>query len=207
MSERKASDFYPTPASAILPLMEDMIVAGEAKTWARILDLGCGDGRLARSAGSAYSFTQGHPMLDPYLMGVESDVRRADIAQQYGMQYIWCMTLDEWMPLEDIDLRADLIIANPPFSLAQEFLECALRIREASIPEIEPPPTVAFLLRLNFMGSQKRYHFWNEAERPKIRVLSERPSFTGGGTDMTDYAWFIWTDRDIPALDWYAPQG
>lgn len=206
MSERKASDFYPTPASAIMPLMQDMIVNGEAASWQRVLDLGCGDGRLARSAAAAYSFTQGPGAPAPWTEGVESDVERAGLAHDLGMNYVQCMDLDE-ARLDTV--TPDLIIANPPFSLALEFLKEALSIRErvdANVQEMGGP-TVAFLLRLNFMGSQGRYGFWDGVERPKIRVLSQRPSFTDGGTDMTDYAWFIWTDRDIPALEWYAPQG
>jgi hypothetical protein len=191
-----------------MPLMQDMIINGEARSWQRVLDLGSGDGRLGRSARDAYRFAA--DKMDGYVMGVESDDDRVYESQHLfdGMDYVWCMTLDEWMPLKEGPLREDLIIANPPFSLAEEFLTCALRIRAAAHDEGRARrPTVAFLLRLNFMGAQKRYPFWSAAERPKLRVLSERPSFTDGGTDMTDYAWFIWTDRDIPALDWYPPQG
>jgi len=29
-----------------------------------------------------------------------------------------------------------------------------------------------------------------------LHVISKRPSFTGGGTDATEYAWFIWDNTD-----------
>lgn len=88
--------------------------------------------------------------------------------------------------------KVDLILTNPPFSLAQEFIEKALT--EAD--------TVIMLLRLNFLGSQRRYDFWIDNEPTAIHVLSRRPSFTGKGTDSTEYAWFVWdktdkTDRGI----------
>lgn len=80
-------------------------------------------------------------------------------------------------------LSYDLIITNPPFSLALEFLQKSLQ--EAT--------TVVYLLRLNFLGSQKRRPFW-QANRPShVLVLSSRPCFTGDGkTDSIEYSWFCW---------------
>jgi len=76
----------------------------------------------------------------------------------------------------------DLIITNPPYSHAQAFVEKALL--EAR--------TVLMLLRLNFLGSQKRASFWRTRAPSHLYVLSQRPSFTGAGTDATEYAWFGW---------------
>jgi hypothetical protein len=78
--------------------------------------------------------------------------------------------------------RVDLIITNPPFSRALEFLQ-------KSLSEAE---TVIYLLRLNFLASQKRKAFWNANRPTHIFVLGNRPSFTGNGTDQTEYAWFCW---------------
>lgn len=81
------------------------------------------------------------------------------------------------------DGAVDIIWTNPPFSLATEFLEKSLG--EAR--------TVIYLLRLNFLGSQKRKEFWNKNRPSHLFVLSRRPSFTGGGkTDSTEYGWFVW---------------
>lgn len=78
----------------------------------------------------------------------------------------------------------DLIVTNPPFSLAEEFLTKSLSESEADC--------VVYLLRLNYMGSKKRLDFWKENPPKKIIVLSKRPSFSGKGTDATEYAWFCW---------------
>lgn len=60
-----------------------------------------------------------------------------------------------------------LIITNPPFSLALAFLQKSLT--EAN--------TVAYLLRLNFLGSRERRPFW-QAHRPShVITLAERPVF------------------------------
>ena len=69
----------------------------------------------------------------------------------------------------DWDDKTDLIFTNPPFSIAQEFIE-------HSLPRAK---CVVMLLRINFLGSKKRYDFWKENEPDAIYVLSKRPSFTG----------------------------
>lgn len=84
------------------------------------------------------------------------------------------------------DSSVDLIITNPPFSLAQEFIEHS----------ISRADTVIMLLRLNFLASIKRYSWWAKNSPTSLFVLSKRPSFTGAGTDATDYAWFVWDKTD-----------
>jgi len=107
----------------------------------------------------------------------------------------------------------DLIITNPPFSQALPFLE-------KSICEAK---TVIYLLRLNFLASQKRKEFWNKYTPNYLFVLSRRPCFVwtcktpgckskysvgnrvcdkcggkvGPGTDATEYAWFVWDSANL----------
>lgn len=85
----------------------------------------------------------------------------------------------------------DFIITNPPFSLAQEFIEKALT--EAKV--------VVMLLRINFLGSFKRKGFWKKNKPTSLLVLSPRPSFTGQGTDGCEYAFFVWDKDNILGLD------
>lgn len=83
--------------------------------------------------------------------------------------------------------KSDLVITNPPFSIALDFLQKSL----------SESTSVVYLLRLNFLGSQKRKEFWNTNPPTHIFVLSKRPSFTGKGTDATEYAWFVWDSSSI----------
>ena len=83
-----------------------------------------------------------------------------------------------WTPKTEFDL----IITNPPFSLGLEFLSKSLA--EAF--------TVAYLLRVNFLGSVDRRAFWGLNEPTHMLTLTPRPSYVYGGTDSTEYAWFIW---------------
>ena len=85
---------------------------------------------------------------------------------------------------DDLRTKSDFVIlTNPPFSLALEFCDHAIKHAEH----------VFMLLRLNFLAAKKRRNWWIMHEPSALFVLSERPSFTDNGkTDATDYAWFYW---------------
>ena len=97
----------------------------------------------------------------------------------------------------DWDDSVDLIFTNPPFSLAQEFIDHS--VARAS--------TTFMLLRINFLGSIKRHDWWVNQPPTSLYVFSKRPSFTGAGTDATDYAWFVWdkTDRVSHGIHFVQP--
>lgn len=95
----------------------------------------------------------------------------------------------EW-PCDPVDFLEDesprnFIITNPPFSRAQECVDRAL----------SNSTEVMMLLRLNFLGAQKRREWWRMNEPSALFVLSARPDFTGGGGDSCEYAWFYWGHR------------
>jgi hypothetical protein len=94
----------------------------------------------------------------------------------------------DFLKFKDSSLDFDLIIGNPPFSLAQEFLEKCFEIASDKTD-------IVMLLRLAFLESRKRYNFWQKHPVSKLYVLSERPSFINGKTDATAYAFYIWTKR------------
>lgn len=95
--------------------------------------------------------------------------------------------------------KFDVIITNPPFSLSCEFL---VKCQEL----LTPGGTLAFLQRVNWLGSKKRVKFWQEVTFPeKTPILIPRPKFDKSkkGTDSCEYCWYIWdygarTVRAIP---------
>lgn len=108
-----------------------------------------------------------------------------------GRLYDWLLSkgiqasyteISEDLDFFDWNSTVDLIFTNPPFSLAQEFIDHS----------IARANTVFMLLRLNYLGSIKRHDWWTKNSPVALYVLSKRPSFTGTGTDATDYAWFVW---------------
>lgn len=79
--------------------------------------------------------------------------------------------------------RVDCIITNPPYSLAQEFVEKAHN--DADV--------VIMLLRMGFLESMRREDFWKKYPLDNLITLSKRPSFTEDGkTDGAGYAYFVW---------------
>ena len=88
----------------------------------------------------------------------------------------------DWWPVQKIDT----IITNPPYSDAEDFIRKSVKIANHTF----------MLLRLNFLSSSKRVDLFNRF-MPDVYVLPNRPSFTGEGTDSTDYGWFHWTKGRI----------
>lgn len=92
--------------------------------------------------------------------------------------------------------KQDVIITNPPFSLTIEFIK-------KSLSELADDGTLAYLQRVNFLGSKCRVDFWTEVGFPnKTPVIVPRPRFVNGGSDSCEYMWMIWDKgnrfSDIP---------
>jgi hypothetical protein len=102
--------------------------------------------------------------------------------------------------------RPNLVIMNPPYLAAMDFVKAALRwVRTTKVKatgEVKYA-TVAALLRLPWLASKGRVGF-HQSNPSAIWVLPDRPSFTGNNkVDSTDYAWFVWSkDPAIPPGTW-----
>ena len=90
-----------------------------------------------------------------------------------------------WKP----DKEYTTIIGNPPYSLALEFIN---KCFEIATDKTE----IIMLLRTAFLESKKRYNFWQKHPLNGLYVLSQRPSFTGKGTDATSYSFMVWNNSD-----------
>ncbi|MCL6453571.1 MAG: hypothetical protein K6T78_08080 [Alicyclobacillus sp.] len=91
----------------------------------------------------------------------------------------------DFLAVDCADKHWDWCITNPPYRYAQEFADKAMQVADA----------VVMLLRLGFLAGQKRRAWWQAHKPDVVYVLSRRPSFTGRGTDSTDYAWVLWRPR------------
>ena len=122
----------------------------------------------------------------------KGDGRIVSFLENQGIETSWT-EIQEGKDYFEWSGEVDLILTNPPFSLAQEFIEHSMACST----------TVIMLLRINFLGSQARYDFWSQFPPDGLVILSKRPSFTGKGTDSIDYAWFIWSDiKKLHGLKW-----
>jgi predicted RNA methylase len=183
--ERHADDFYTTPAWATDAILSHLSPLG------RVLDAGCGEGAIMARVG-AFGATD--------VRGVEVHEGRAMHADAIAYT-----VHGDFLALEDALNAAgeptDLIIANPPFKLAMEFVQKALALTHGG-----STGQVAMLLRLAFLASMKRAAF-HRLWPSDVYVLPRRPSFTPDGkTDSTDYAWFVfgpkrggrWSVLEVP---------
>ena len=86
----------------------------------------------------------------------------------------------------------DVIITNPPFNIAREIIDKALK-------DVNDNGFVIMLLRLNFLGGKLRYDLWQKHLPKYIFVHHRRMSFTEDGkTDSIEYAHFVWQKNFYP---------
>jgi hypothetical protein len=105
----------------------------------------------------------------------------------------------------DNPYKYDIIFGNPPYSLAQAFIEKALH-------DVSKEGYVYFLLRLSFLeGIGRGKGFFQFYPPKRVYVSSRRPSFfsTKGKhtTDTLAYAMFLWQKdyrekTELAFLDW-----
>jgi hypothetical protein len=83
--------------------------------------------------------------------------------------------------------QPDLIVSNPPYLLAEQFVHRALSL----LPD---GGHLAFLLRLSFLCGQKRVEsLWSKSGLRYLMPIAPRPSFTPDGkTDASEYGLFVW---------------
>ncbi len=148
---RNADDFYETPAwvtKAILPFLPSSGV---------LLDPCCGRGKILKVAREA-----GYPCI-----GMELDEERALASRECAFDVATCDSLAGGSASWGV---ADIILTNPPFCLAEEFVR-------RSIEEVEKRGiTAALLLRLAFLESEGRQAF-HRRYLSDVHVLAQRPNF------------------------------
>jgi hypothetical protein len=143
-----------------------------------VLEPSAGEGVFVRAVRAS--------VPDAYVVAIEPRSECRQALRESGTDIIRVSTLEK---VTDALWAAwgvfDWVVGNPPYSHAEAHVR-------AIMGRLARGGRLAFLLRLNFLGAAKRNAFWQDHPPKHIWVLSERPSFTGGGTDMTEYAFFLW---------------
>jgi len=163
---RDNHDFYPTPRKFI-----ELLFKYEDSKCQHFLEPAAGDGRIGEFVRPMHrQFIEKHKTrrtcslwLDyPKLEVLHADFLEVDLKPVY-----------------------DLIVTNPPYSKALEFVKKGLKL-------LVPGGRCIMLLRAGFLETETRREF-NQANLPKhIYFLSERPKFRGKGNDASMYGWFVW---------------
>lgn len=127
-----------------------------------------------------------------YVLGRDHDVTCTDIS----------MGLDFLQTPNCFRASGDAIITNPPYSLADRFIEHALTL-------MCPTGFVAMLLRCDFDSAKGRRRFFNDCRTFTKKVtLTKRIKWfeDSDGSPSFNHAWYIWDFRNTgaPTLA-YAP--
>ncbi len=175
---RRQGDTYETPAPLALAICRKLHVAGLRPE--NILEPSAGFGPFVRTAAVTWPGTTIHAVepreechegllgaWGPAGLGGTLIGKIEDEASRYMIE------------------KADLVVGNPPFSLAEEHIDLLME-------HLQPGAVLAFLLRLPFLGADRSGLL---VKWPLLAVwpIVPRPSFTDGTeTEKIEYGVFLW---------------
>lgn len=164
---RREADFYATPLESVFSFLDNF---GEINPKDQILEPSAGNGAIINALR---------------LRGYRNPVTAVELREEKELYFFADEVIYGDFLKMNFSRRYDVIIGNPPYSLAQEFITKSLSL-------LRPGGRLIFLLRTNFLESEKRFKWWQDKIPSGLYVLHKRPSFTGHGTDATSYSWFVW---------------
>lgn len=160
--ERKPADFYPTPSDvtySLLPHIQGYLPAGSL-----VWEPACGDGAMARVLEAA-GFC----------------VAATDLRQDSGYGIGGIDFIDGGHSVTDVAA----IITNPPFKIADKFIEAA----------VQRAPVVAMLLKSQYWHAARRLALFETHPPAAVLPLTWRPSFLEkerGSSPLMDVIWVVW---------------
>ena len=129
----------------------------------------------------------------------------SDVIKDYGFK---CDTSDITTGTDFLTTEGngeyDIVITNPPYKYAMEFVNKALE-------HTTTRGLVVMLLRLSFLESAKRYHFFRDSGLKEVYISSKRITMYPANGNIPKnsgtvaYAWFVW-EKDFkgsPELNWF----
>ena len=171
-TERKPYDFYATPIDCVENFINNY---GIDRIKGNILEPSAGNGNVIQALRQK--------KVQGIITALELRDEEIDSLTRISDKVI----IDNFLEWE-ADKDYDVIIGNPPYTYAREFIEKCFKIANENT-------VIIMLLRTAFLESKSRYEFWQQYPLSGLYTLSKRPSFTGKGSDATSYSWFIWDNR------------
>lgn len=154
---RRPLDFYPTPESATVALLPYISHFPEP-----IWEPAAGTGSIVKVLRKARRSV------------VATDIERR------GFPLAGCFDF-----LTTTVSRGKSIVTNPPFNLAEEFIETALA----------HTPFVALLFKATFWHAARRADLFRSHPPARVLALTWRLDFTGQGAPHRDVIWCLWGPR------------
>ncbi len=172
---REANDWYVEPEWCSLRLFEEEAFSGS------IYDPACGRGTIVISALKTGRVAAGSDLIN---RGWDSTLTPLNFLQS--------------------DHHRDNIVSNPPYGIAEQFVERALTLASRK---------VAMLLPSKWVHGDKRSRWLAQTPLSRIWFLTPRPSMPPGhvlaaggkpGNGTVDYAWFVWLQgyAGQPEVSW-----
>lgn len=189
-NERRAheSDYYVAPKEPIKAAFDFLFNKMKGFKPVRGLDPSAGGNRETMTM---------HPYGMPY----------AEEMKERGIPDVWTMDIredsladfkEDFLNADNMEMfgKFDLIATNPPFNLAEGFIR-------KSIGMLKEGGVIMMLLRLNFLGGQKRKGLFDEFMPDYVLVHRKRICFNTNmkylkrQTDSIEYAHFVWLQKNI----------
>lgn len=139
------------------------------------------------------------------------------IKKYYPNEPVYCMDLvdrgypntlvKDFLTYDFLDQKFDNIITNPPYSLAQEFLEKSMNI-------INDNGKIAMFLKIQFLEGAKRLEMFKKYPPKYIYVFTKRQNPWRNGNPLDEkgkpwsstmcFAWFVWEKGSMsePIVRW-----
>jgi hypothetical protein len=183
--ERVAYDFYATPILATLALLKRESFDG------KILEPACGQGHIMQAV---------HLHGDP-----GSTIYGTDVIQREDIFNLGVLGGVDFLNTEYVPGEYNHIITNPPFSLAQEFIEKSLKVATDK---------VAMFCKIQLLEGKARKRLFELGKLKTVYVFRGRvnPLHNGRETDENGkpwsstmcFAWFVWDNKfkGEPSIRW-----
>jgi hypothetical protein len=190
---RRKSDFYPTPYG-LCDYAINSIIERYSLSEYTILDPGAGEGRWGVFARKRWP--------NAYIEGIDIE-DHTKLKDNLTKIYNTYRNKQDFLSY-NYDRKFELIIGNPPFSLAEEFIRKSFYL-------LNPMGCILFLLKLDFLaGIERAKTFFNNLPPREVWICSRRPSFNtpkNRRTDSSAYAIYLWQkgwdySPNIKWLDW-----
>ena len=170
MKERNPYDYYQTPINELEHFLEELSKVDTTilPSIKKILD---------PCAGGDSTIGQ----LMPYPLCLRKILPNAEIDTNDIREESYSKIKSDYLSSDFKTGKYDMIITNPPFNLA-------LEIMSKAIDDVGENGYVVMLVRVSFLGSQRRKTFWDTNMPKYIFYHHKRMSFVPGGkTDNSEY--------------------